>query len=285
MAAEHSDSILTDSILPSLQSPVRFSSLCKAHDTLLDALSQEQDLLSSRNNHQSNLLINIAARQADYLRALQICCKLLIGILGVKLPAASASSNNRLLEFTRPTKAANTGSLDTSLEKGKRQKVLMQTIQRSKILLEDLVKIVHASSSEPNPDFQESQHPILRSKHLDDEFCLVPHHGKTGLYTYKKSSSSSSSTRDDSDDSDDDDDSEILTFDRAALEQEERDLIQMASTPIPGEEEGGDPIILNGATENENDKTDYLQARLQREWSKEEIMEACQSRRKRQRTV
>lgn len=280
------------SVLSSLQSPVRFSSLSKAHDTLVDALSREQDALSSATSAGTSKTTDLLlARQADYLWALQITCKLLIGILSNEKTASALIANTK---ESAPPHTETRDHQDSSLiiSNGK-QKVLQQTIQRCHLLLQVLAKIFRSQgTSEGNTLFPESQQSLLQRVHGDDVIRVAPCLGRPGLYAYKNSRPDDPDSEDDSDD--DDDDGGILTFDRAALEQEERDLIQMANTPIPGEGEGGGEVgnseEKNHSVEDEKgpatktgEEQDGLQAKLKEEWSKEEL-EEFQSRQKRQRT-
>ena len=248
--------MLEDSVLPSLQSPIRYSSLCQVHDALMEALVQEQALLlpsnhtgekdsstggsasNDREQQQSSTATpteSIIVRQADYLRALQLTCKLLLGILTT--PSVSASQTSMVL---------STGEAATT-----KKKVLEQTIQRCEILLEDLAahqingvdpsattrRTSEATASHKTSSLPESQYSILRRNYFVDNANphVVPHKEIPGLYIYRTTDDDNNDDETNSSTSSSDEDDNLMSLDRATLAQEEQDLIHMASTPIPGE--------------------------------------------------
>lgn len=245
--------MLENSVLPSLQSPIRYSYLCQAYDSLMEALVREQSLLLPSNHNDekdtstgasesrephpptTTTTESVIVRQADYLRALQLTCKLLLGILATPSVSESQAST-----------ALSNGDAPTSKDK---KAVLEQTIQRCGILLEGLAAhqtnncfdptSTTRSTSEPTmaSSLPESQYSILRHNYLVDDANpqVIAHQEMPGLYTYRTTGDDHDNETHSTSSSSDEEDDNLLSLDRATLAQEEQDLIHMASTPIPGE--------------------------------------------------
>ncbi|CAB9520866.1 expressed unknown protein [Seminavis robusta] len=299
-------------ILPSFQSPTRYSSLTKTYNVLWEILWKEQDsllllssLLSVQQDHEYDTRRRQQVHVADCLKALQLCCQLLMGILEHPITILSSESTcttstttNNGTETTKheipfigpplPPPPSHNDTNNKNHPHSQKQHILKQTIHRSRLLLRVL--------EEQSEKLPESKHEILRqytssNNSSEDveakQLCVVPMKGKhAGLYTY-----SVGNNNNDDDDSDDDDDEGnlLVSLDRKALEAEEQELILMASTPTPQElffQRGFQqqlPIIYTPpppTTTNDsqqNDKTNTTRSLLQDEWSREEFQE-CQER-------
>lgn len=225
-----------DCLLPLPSAPTTLSSLQKTYDALLDFLWKDQGIVVAATTTKDMIL-----RQADHLHALQFICKFIVGVLDLQEETPS---------YPQGAPAINT-SADPSRS---RQLLLEQTLLRSQLLLLVLQAKFPALITQ-------SQHEVLR---LGDDIKVAPYKDHSGLYCFSFAN-----------DYDDDDDN-ILNFDRKALEEEEQRLLQMASTPVPGEDQAANPTSVNQDTPEIT-----LVSHLQAEWTTP-VYQECQERWKRQ---
>jgi len=255
------DETLLAEVLKSLQSPVRYSWVCHAHDQLLDVIAKEQHMtlipstainsfslssspsppqssLSSsttttvKDSNQNQTNIKLIYRLCDYLRLLQLSSQLLLGII--------RKHNHHHRQQHGVGNEYDYESNNDNPRHQHKEKVLQETISKSKILLnllESTYSIPTITTTTTKKSLLPLPAPLLQS---DDSTTvkIAPHSKMEGLYTYsivRQKNGSSSSSSDDDDSDDDDNDQNLLRFDRNELAQEEQDLIHMANTPIPSE--------------------------------------------------
>lgn len=225
-------------ILPSLEPPIRFLSLSRTYDKLQKALADEQDLVVQGRID----LPSIVDRQADYLRALKLASQLMIQMLDI----VPLSSYGEKTQQSPENKRSYQESKEDETKETK-QNVLKQTVVRCQLLLDVLIE----NFADHTADARDDHHGLLpRSRYevlqmLGDDIFV--HRDDDGTFTYDN----------------EDPESEMLSFDKQLLEQEEQALINMANTPIPGEQ--GEEVALY--TAETLSKINDLQSRIEKEWS------------------
>ena len=253
-SASEKQSQILEKALVALDPPVSFSSLSKSYDNLVHALFEEQELLlPTERSEKDTIFQSTIIRQANYLRALQLTSKLLIGIYK-NSPANNTSTTN--------VKAQN-------------WKILEQTIQRCQLLLTVLENTYSHNNIDETASLPPSDYKVLQQLASEKHIFYVHPRNKDGMYDYNDQEIS-------------DDDQPILTFDKRVLELEEQELIRMANTPIPGEAEYTEETNEakknsssgNKLGEQEKDADMPIHWKLQLEWTKEAYQE-CQSRKRR----
>jgi len=267
------DTFFERTVLLALQSPTSFSLLRSAYDALLDALeANEQAMLEAGNDkggggnseqeNESELLASeqiTIGRHADWLRALQVICHLLMAIL----------------DLHGQSTASSTKKTPTSQQQ---HMLLQQTLNRSRLLVQVMAQqhpllVATKHDNTHTVDVPESPYTLFwQQKDTSfDHIRIFGHKTKSGLYTIDYG---------DSDDEEEVDGGILLTLDRQALEEEEEELIRMANTPIPPQSILQYDEVDVGLSEQERIQQEQeevaLQAKLQSEWSLEIYQEACE---------